>query len=243
MVRAPWVCHPPASPGLEYPSPPPPASSAWTPPQPVDQAAPPRLLAPLPPPSPVDPPAPPGSLIPPAPPWLGVDPPLPLESSPLAAPRRSVPPALLGSVPPVCSTWVLSCSTAEPSAPPWTPRSSTPPWLVGSPPRAPSPPAPPPLVCPLESVAIPPPWLLPLSAPPWAIIMAVAWVLLCTSSCLFPGSVTPVDSVFWRPSRGFNLLVARGAWFSEVCSGRETQETAVSKWVKCKMRNTCVWLQ
>ncbi len=37
--------------------------------------------------------------------------------------------------------------------------------------------------------------------------------------------------------------VARGAWFSEVCSGRKTQETAVSKWVKCKMRITCVWLQ
>ncbi len=125
IMRAPWVCHPPASPGLEYPSPSPPASSAWTPPQPVDPAAPPRLLAPLPPPSPVDPPAPPGSLIPPAPPWLGVDPPLPLEASPLAAPRRSVPPALLGSVPPVCSTWVLCCSTAEHSAPPWTPRLST----------------------------------------------------------------------------------------------------------------------
>ncbi len=30
-------------------------------------------------------------------------------------------------------------------------------------------------------VAIPPPCLLPLSAPPWAIIMAVAWVLLCSS--------------------------------------------------------------
>ncbi len=36
------------------------------------------------------------------------------------------------------------------------------------------------------------------------------------------------------------LTVARGAWFSEVCSGRKTQETAVSKWVKCKMRITCV---
>ncbi len=34
--------------------------------------------------------------------------------------------------------------------------------------------------------------------------------------------------------------VVRGAWFSEVCSGRKTQETAVSKWVKCKMRNTCL---
>ncbi len=31
-----------------------------------------------------------------------------------------------------------------------------------------------------------------------------------------------------------------GAWFSEVCSGRKTQETAVSKLVKCKMRNTCL---
>ncbi len=29
--------------------------------------------------------------------------------------------------------------------------------------------------------------------------------------------------------------MARGVWFSEVCSGRKTQETAVSKWVKCKM--------
>ncbi len=36
------------------------------------------------------------------------------------------------------------------------------------------------------------------------------------------------------------LIVARGAWFSEVCSGRKTQETAVSKSVKCKMRITCV---
>ncbi len=36
------------------------------------------------------------------------------------------------------------------------------------------------------------------------------------------------------------VSVAGGAWFSEVCSGRKTQETAVSKWVKCKMRNTCV---
>ncbi len=34
--------------------------------------------------------------------------------------------------------------------------------------------------------------------------------------------------------------VAKGAGFSEVCSERETQQTAVSKWVKCKMRNTCV---
>ncbi len=37
------------------------------------------------------------------------------------------------------------------------------------------------------------------------------------------------------------VSVARGVWFSEVCSGRETQQTAVSKWVKCKMRkNLCL---
>ncbi len=91
-VRAPWVCHTPASPGLEYPSPSPPASEARTPPRPVDPVASPRLLAPSPPPSSIDPPAPLGSLVPPAPPWSGVDPPSPQDSSPLAAPRRSVPP-------------------------------------------------------------------------------------------------------------------------------------------------------
>ncbi len=94
MVRAPWFCHPPVLLGLEYPSPLPPASEAWTLLRPVDPAAPPRLLAPSPPPSPVDPP---GSLFPPAPPWSGVDPPSPRDSSPLAAPRCSIPPAPLGS--------------------------------------------------------------------------------------------------------------------------------------------------
>ncbi len=57
-VRAPRVCHPPSSPWLENPSPPPPASKAQIPSRSVDPAAPPRLLAPSPPPSPVDPPAP-----------------------------------------------------------------------------------------------------------------------------------------------------------------------------------------
>ncbi len=190
-VRAPRDCHPPASPGLEFPSSPPPASEARTPSRSVDPVAPPRLLAPSPPPSPIDPPAPPGSLVPPAPPWSGVDPPSPQDSSPLAAPRRSVPPAPLGSflpsAPPGSSVApaLPRISGAppeppEPSAPPWPPRSSASPWLVGSPSRAPPPPAPPPLVGPLESAAITPPWLLPPSAPPWA-IMAVAWVQLCAS--------------------------------------------------------------
>ncbi len=30
----------------------------------------------------------------------------------------------------------------------------------------------------------------------------------------------------------FYVSVARGAWFSEVCSGRKTQETAVSKLIR-----------
>ncbi len=163
------------------------ASEARTLPLPVDPVAPPRLLAPSPPPSPV---ASPGSLVPPALPWSCVDLPSPRDSSPLAAPHRSVPPSappgssvapaplrISGSTPPPWSP--------EPSAPPWPPGSSASPWLVGSP----SPPwaphhstiPPPPLVGPLESAAIPPPWLLPPLAPPWAIIMAVAWVLLCAS--------------------------------------------------------------
>ncbi len=118
-VRAPRDCHPPASPGLEFPSPLPPASEAQTPPRSVDPVAPPRLLAPSPPPSTIDPPAPPGSLIPPAPPWSSVDPPSPLDSSPLAAPRRSVPPAPLGS-------FLLP-------APPWSSVALALPWISGSP--------------------------------------------------------------------------------------------------------------
>ncbi len=142
------------------------ASLALTPPQPVDPEAPPRLLALSPPPSPIDPPAPPGSLTPPALPWSGVDPPSPLDSSPLAAHHRSNPPAPLGSflpsappgssVAPACISGVPS-PPPEPSAPPWPPGSSASPWLVGSPSRAPPPAAPPPLFGPLESAAIPPP--------------------------------------------------------------------------------------
>ncbi|KAI2657389.1 RHO1 GDP-GTP exchange protein 1 [Labeo rohita] len=61
--------------------------------------------------------------------------------------------------------------------------SSASPWLIcsPSPPRAPLP-APPLLVGPLESSALHPPWLLPPSAPPWA--MAAAWAL--PGSCTHP---------------------------------------------------------
>ncbi len=83
-------------------------------------------------------------------------------------------------------------------------------------PRAPPPPDPPPLVGPLESAAIPPPWLLPSSAPPWAIIMAVLWVLLCASCSgsllslpwLLPPS-SPLGLCLPAPSRVSVLLLSR----------------------------------
>ncbi len=58
------------------------------------------------------------------------------------------------------------------------------------------------------------------------------------------GSSLHVKASVYKCMRESSLYVyasvARGAWFSEVCSGRKTQETAVSKWVKCKTRITCV---
>ncbi|KAI2657574.1 Nuclear mitotic apparatus protein 1 [Labeo rohita] len=82
-----------------------------------------------------------------------------------------------------------------------------------------SPPPAPPSVCPLESSALPPPWFLPPSAPPWATIMAVAWVLpgsscsksLLSSPWLLPPSdplrtllsspwLLPPSSPPWSPS-------------------------------------------
>ncbi len=195
--------------GLEFPSSPPPASEARTPSRSVDPVAPPRLLAPSPPPSPIDPPAPPGSLVPPAPPWSGIDLPSPQDSSPLAAPRRSIPPAPLGSflpsappgssvapAPPRISGAPPSPWSPEHSAPPWPPGSSASPWLVGSPspPRAPPPPAPPPLVGPWSRRPSLLHGFLPPSAPPWAIIMAVAWVLpgsSCSGSLQSPPWLLP----------------------------------------------------
>ncbi len=94
------------------------------------------------------------------------------------------------------STSVASVGTP---APPWPSGSSVLPWLIGSPssPQAPPPLAPPSSVGPLESSALTPPQILPPSAPPWATIMAVAWVLpgsSCTKSLLAPPSVwSPLD--------------------------------------------------
>ncbi len=203
-VRAPQDCHPPASLGLEYPSPPPPASEARTPPRPVDPFAPPWLLAPSSLPWPICPLAPPGFLVPLAPPWSGVDHPAPLgtpllrlhlippapsgSSIPSSPPHTSVapaPPRPSGSPP----------RSPAPSASPWATGSSLSPLLFGSPspPRAPPPPAPPPLVGPLES------------APPWATVMAVAWVPLgsfCSRSLLAPPSFVASLVSVCRPPPG-----------------------------------------
>ncbi len=152
-VRAPLVCHPPASLGLEYPSPPLPASETRTPPRHID-------------PSPVDPPAPPGSLIPPGSALVGC---WPTIASGLLWLRLITPSHRLRWAPSSCQLLLGPCSlvalpwiswspprSPELSAPPWPPGSSTSPWLVGSlsPPRAPPPPALPPLVGSLESA----PW-------------------------------------------------------------------------------------
>ncbi len=218
-VRVLWDCHPPASLGLEYPSPPSTASEAWTQPRPIDPAAPPRLLAPSPPPSPVDPPALPSSLVPPALPWSGVDLPSPRDSSSLAAPRRSD--HWLRWAPSSCQLhlgprslhlrriWRISRSPP----PPQSLKSSASAWLIGSPPRAPPPPALPPLVGPTESAAIPPSWLLSPSAPPGVNSMAVAWVLpgsSCSGSLLSPVWLPP-------PRSNFHWIVdapsGKGEWY------------------------------
>ncbi|KAI2666664.1 Chromatin-remodeling ATPase INO80 [Labeo rohita] len=200
-------CGPSAS-WLEDPSSPPPASESCAPPWPFDPAAPPRLSAPSSPSSPIGPPAPPGSIIPPAPPW-SVVPPSPLDSTPLAAPRRSVPPAPLGSsLPPALPQSAVAPAPLRPSgspplprspepwAPPWPFGSSVSPWIFGSP----SPPAPPPSVGPLESSAIPPPWLLPRSTPPWTTIVAAIWVSpgsSCSGFLLSPPWLNPLSSPPW----------------------------------------------
>ncbi|KAL0188523.1 hypothetical protein M9458_015622, partial [Cirrhinus mrigala] len=181
----------------------PPASEAQTLPWSCNPAAPPWLPAPSFPPEPVSPPAPPGSLIPPAPPWSLVPLPPPRDCTPPAAPRRFVPPVLLGSsFPPASPQFSVAPAPPKPPAPPWPSGSLASPWLVGSPspPRAPPPPAPPLSVGPLESSALLPSWLLPLSAPPWAVTMIVAWALpdsSCTWSFRNPPWLLPLSKPPW----------------------------------------------
>ncbi len=213
-VRAPRVCQSPSSAWLENPFPPPPASEYWTLPRPVDPAAPPWLLAPSSPPWSVH-------LLRRAPSYLRLRfvlsssiyrlgtpllrlrlvPPASSGSSfPLAAPRPSEAPA-----PPRPSGFPPLHWSPEPSVPPRPSGSSSSPWLIGPPPQAPPPPALPPLVGPLESSALPPPWLLPPSAPLWVTITAVTWFpsgAACYKSLLAPPYfITTLDSVCRPPPR------------------------------------------
>ncbi len=165
--------------GWSIPQPPPPASEARTPPRPIDRAAPPRLLAPSPPPLPGYPSAPPGSLVPPAPPWSGVDPPpAPLGSFlPSAPPGSSVTPAL-----PRISDLRLHLGRQSP-------------WLHPGPPDPRHLPS---------SLALRL-GLLPPSAPPWATVMAVAWVppgSPCSGSLLSLPWLLPPSSPPWSLSAG-----------------------------------------
>ncbi|KAL0196637.1 hypothetical protein M9458_005177, partial [Cirrhinus mrigala] len=92
-VGLPWVCQSPSASELEDPLTLPPESQTL--PRPNDPKSPPWLLAP-------SPPAPLGSLVPPALPWLVVNAPLPQDLAHLAVPHCSIPPAP--------STLILSCS-------------------------------------------------------------------------------------------------------------------------------------
>ncbi len=181
-VGSPQVCQSPSASWLEDPLSPPPASESRTLPRPFNPAAPPWLLAPSSPPWLVSPPAPPGSLVPP-PLWLCQAPPsLWLHLGPLS---------LWLPDPHLCLGRLSHLLRLGPPDPPSRP---------GSPPRASPPPPPPPSVGPMESSALPPPWLLPLSATPWAAIMAVAWVppgSSCSCSCLSPPWLLPPPGPPW----------------------------------------------
>ncbi len=212
-VRAPRVCHPPASPGLEYPSPQPPASEAQTPPRPVVPVAPPRLLAPSPPPSPIDPPAPLGSLI------------LRLRLGWASTRHRLGTPLLWLCRDALSHRFCWAPSSLQLHLGPQSLRlhrgspdlrlSRQSPRLHLGPPDPWHPPGSLALHLRLGllhhllrrrwSAAITPPWLLPLLAPPWAIIMAVAWVQLCASCSWFLLSLPwlhPPSSPPWSLSAG-----------------------------------------
>ncbi|KAL0176582.1 hypothetical protein M9458_028912, partial [Cirrhinus mrigala] len=186
------VCQSSSASWLEDSLSPPPASESWTPPRPVNPAAPLWLLAPS---------SPSSFRL-----RLGLSSTICHLGTPLL-PLCLVPPALLGSSFPSAPPW-----SSVASAPLWPSGSSSSPWLIGSPspPRVPPPPAPTLSAGALESSTLPPPWLLPLSAPPW--VAFTAWVppvstysklllsSLSFSSTLAPSSVvSTLDSVCHPP--------------------------------------------
>ncbi|XP_052399006.1 uncharacterized protein LOC127946454 [Carassius gibelio] len=130
---------------------------------------------------------------------------LPWDSTPMASPRHSIPPGLSGSSfpPSSVSPTPQRASRALPRSPvpsalPWTSGSPVSPLLCGcsAPSLAPHPPEQSPSVGPLVLLALPPPWLLPLSTPPWVIILAGLWstiwlLLLRPPPWLHPPSTPP----------------------------------------------------
>ncbi|KAL0151228.1 hypothetical protein M9458_053419, partial [Cirrhinus mrigala] len=187
-VGSPLVCQSPSALQLEDPLSPPPASESRTLPRPVEPAAPSWLLVPSFPPWPGSPLAPPGSLIPLAPPWAVYINPSPWDSTPQA------PPSLRLHLGPLSQR--VHHGLPDPHLRIGCRRHLFHLFLLDSP-RHPGSLA----LClgfhllccrwsaPLETSALPPPWLLPLSAPPWVVIMAMAWVppgSSCSKSLLSP---------------------------------------------------------
>nr|XP_055033715.1 uncharacterized protein LOC129422053 [Misgurnus anguillicaudatus] len=186
-VCSPCWSHPAAISG-EFPKSPPPSFETLILPRPSNPSAPPWLLAPSSPPWPVFLLDPPGSLVPPTLAWSDLVPPPPQDSTPLASPRRSVPPALLGSsfppAPPQSSVILAplrlpdlaSTSVARAVGSPLVLRHLGFPWapswlhpghlLQNFRNHHSSPECRAAKIHPCSSCSSPP-WLLPLSSPPW----------------------------------------------------------------------------
>ncbi|KAI2644179.1 Filamentous hemagglutinin [Labeo rohita] len=164
------------------------ASDPLVPPLPIDLLTPPWLLPPPAPPETLTLTAPLDSLVPPAPPRSVVNLPMPLTCEPFAVLRLSTPTASAGSFLPltlpqssVTPAPPQSLGTQAPprmlitAAPPKPPASAVLPNSIGSPssPWDPLRSALSPSVIPQMSLATPPPWLLPPSMPPWAVVFSV----------------------------------------------------------------------
>ncbi|KAL0160868.1 hypothetical protein M9458_044593, partial [Cirrhinus mrigala] len=191
VVGSTRVCQSPSASWLEDPSSLPPATQSWTPPRPFDPAAPPWLSASSSPPLPFSPQAPPGSIVPPALSWSIVI---------LPSPHRSIPLALSPSV--LChtgSTADLRSSTSASVARALGSALTIRILSVALDHRLSVSTSGSTSTC-STSVALPPPWLLPPSAPPWATIMAAAWVSSgssCSGSLLSPPWLHPPSDPPW----------------------------------------------
>ncbi|KAL0186581.1 hypothetical protein M9458_018251, partial [Cirrhinus mrigala] len=160
-VGSPRVCQSPSVLWLEDPLSPPPASEFWTLPRLVDPAALPWLLVPSSLLWPGSPLAVAGSLVPVAPPWSAIDHPAPRHSTPPASPHSSI----------LCcsgSTEAFRIHASMSVAGTFCFTLALRILLVTLAHRLSA-------TC-STAFALPPPWLLPPSAPPWVGITSVAWV-------------------------------------------------------------------